>query len=112
MIAGRGYVLYRYGDGRGTGGRRKRALAVLKRRDALLKDVGGGVHKPRIDVPRLREPKAPSRLGGIFKDVRGGGVNRHCARIRGRIGPFLSDMQLQSLEFVIFTAHFIKLPFD
>ena len=53
--------------------------------NALLKDVGGGVHDAGVDVAELLESEETGRVIGIVKDVGGGLVDRHGARLGGGI---------------------------
>ena len=61
------------------------AAAAFEGGDALLKDVGGGVHDARVDVAELLEPEETGGVIGIVKDIRRGLVNRHRARLGGGI---------------------------
>ena len=60
--------------------------AALERRHALLENVGGGIHDARIDVAELLQRKQGGGMFGIVENERGGLVNRHGARVAGRIG--------------------------
>ena len=59
--------------------------------DALLEDVGGGVHDAGVDVAEFLQAKEPGGMIGVFEDVRGGLVDGDGARSRGGV-RFLPGM--------------------
>ena len=59
--------------------------AALERGDALLEHVRGRVHDPGVDVPELLEPEQARGVRGVVEHVAGRGVDRHRARVRGRV---------------------------
>ena len=81
-------------DGEGfrrlTGREGERADSALEGRDALLQHVGGRVHDPGVDIAEFLEPEQAGRMLGAFEHVRGGLVDRHRPRVRGRIGILAS----------------------
>ncbi len=68
------------------GSRCQRRYAAFEGRNALLKDVGRGVHDARVDVAELLQGEEPPGMVGIVKDIRGGLVNRHGAGARSGVG--------------------------
>ena len=72
----------------------ERAGAAFDRGDALLEDVGGRVHDPRVDVAELLQGKEIGGVIGALEDVGGRLVNRHRARAGGGVGH-LAGVQRQ-----------------
>jgi hypothetical protein len=60
--------------------------SAFERCNALLEDVGGGVHDPRIDIAEFLEGEEARRVIGAVEDVGGGLVNGHGSRAGGGIG--------------------------
>ena len=83
------------GDGQGfgglSGGGCQRRRSSFEGGDALLEDIGGGVHDAGVDVAEFLQAKEPGGVIGVFEDVRGGLVNGDGARSRGRV-RFLPGM--------------------
>ena len=98
VVADRGDVLHRDGDGGRSGGDAERSDAALKRGDALFKDGNGGVGQAGIDVARLGEAEAPGCGRGVLEHEGRRQVDRHGARIGGGVGVFLAGVDLQGLE--------------
>jgi RNA-splicing ligase RtcB len=69
-----------------AGGRGERGRAAFERGDALLEDVGGGVHDAGVDVAELLEAEEAAGVVGIVEDVGGGLVDGHGARVGGGVG--------------------------
>ena len=83
------------GSGKGDDGERLRRLArgggegcraAFESRDALLKDVGGGVHDAGVDVAELLEREETAGVVGILEEVGGGLVDGHGTRAGGGVG--------------------------
>lgn len=66
--------------------------------DALFKYVLCGIGQAAVNVAGFSEAKAVSCRLAVAEHVRSRLVNRHCACIGGRVGQFLSDMELFRLE--------------
>ena len=73
------------------------AAAAFEGGDALLENVGGGVHDAGVDVAELLESEEAGGVIGIVKDVGGGLVNRHGSRLGGGI-DLLAGMNGQGCE--------------
>ena len=73
--------------------------------DALLKHALGGVGQTAVDVACVAQGKAVGSMLGVAEHVRGGLIYRHCTRVSGRIGVFLSYMKLECLEMKFLVAH-------
>ena len=96
---------------RRTGCEGQRSDPAIQSGKALLKNVGGRIHQPRIDIPHLLESK---EIGGVLrrmKDIRGGLIDRYGPRTGRRIG-FLSGVQGQSSELLFCRVSHIAIPFD
>ena len=104
VITGLGDVAHRVFHGGCTGGDGKACGTTFKGGDAVLKDTLGGVGQTAVDVARVG--KAESGLGMIevVENVGGGGVDRHCAGIGGRVGLLLAHVQLQGFKTVLFAV--------
>ena len=74
--------------------------AAFEGGDALLEDVGGGVHDARVDVAELLQGEQPGGVVGVVEDVGGRLVNRHRARRRGRVA-FLAAVDGQGGEVLL-----------
>ena len=53
--------------------------------DAHFEHIGGWVHQPSVDVAEFYERKRIPGVFGIAKPMRGGLVDGHSARARGRV---------------------------
>jgi hypothetical protein len=71
---------------RHAAGSRHRACAPLQTRHPLLKNSGGRVHNPRVDVAVLLEFEQLRGVVGVVEHKRGGLINRHGARPRVGVG--------------------------
>ena len=60
--------------------------AAVHRRQALFEDVVRRVHDAAVDVPEFRQAEQVRSVFGAFEDVGRRRVDRHGARMRGRIG--------------------------
>ena len=87
VVAGPGQVLQGEGRGRLAGGHREGADAAFQRRDALLQDVGRGVHDPGVDVAQLLQGEQRGGVAGVAELVGGRLVDRHRHRAGGGIRP-------------------------
>ncbi len=85
----------------GGGGHRR--CPTFESGDALLEDVGGGVHDPRVDVPELLQAEQAGGVVGVVEGVRRGLVDRYRPGV-GAGGRLLAGVDLQCLESV-FRAH-------
>jgi len=65
--------------------------------DALLEDIGGRIHDPRINVAEFLKREQPRAVIGVLEHKRRRLVNRNCARARGWIGS-VSVMQRPGVE--------------
>ena len=62
------------------------ADAAFQGGDALLEDVHGRVHDPRVDVAELLQREQPGGVVGVVEQVGGGLVDRHGPGFGGRVG--------------------------
>ena len=92
-------------DGGGAGRDAQPRGTAFQRRDALFKDVRGRIGQAGVNVARNREAEAPFRLGGVFKHVGGGLVNRDGAGARCGV-RFLTGLYLEGIESKFSVAHF------
>ncbi len=76
VVAGAGQVEDRQRFGRLARADAQRSDAALESGDALLEDVGGGVHDPGVDVAELLQAEEAGGVVGVVEDVAGGGVDR------------------------------------
>ena len=86
VVAGAREVEHGVRHGRLARGRRAGREAALERRDALLEDVPGRVHDPRVDVARHLEREEIRGVLGVVELVRRRLVDRHGPRVRRRVG--------------------------
>ena len=98
VVAHRGDILHRDGDGGRSGGDAERPDAALKCGDALLENGNGGVGQAGIDVARLGESEAPGCGRGVLEHEGGRQVDRHSACVGRGVGVFLAGVNLQGLE--------------
>ena len=100
-------VVARLGDGRdgqelrrlaGTGGNRRDA--PFEGGNALLEDVGGRIHDPRVDIAELLQGKQLRTVIGTVEGIGRGLVDRHGAGIGARC-RLLAGMNLQGFVAVI-----------
>ncbi len=82
----------RRGNRRLATGKRQPGRAAVQRRQPLLQHIGGRVHQPRIDVAELFQGEQVGGVIGVTEYVTGRRVDRHRARVRGRV-RFLAGMQ-------------------
>ena len=72
VVAGTCQVEDRQGFRCLSAGQSEARHAALERRDALLEDVGGGIHDPGVDVPELLEREEPRGVAGVLEVVGAG----------------------------------------
>ena len=86
------------GDDQGLGrlarGRRQPRRAAFESRDALLKDVGGGVHDAGVNVAEFLQAEEPAGVIGVVENVAGGLVDGHGACL-GRLFYGLATVHCQ-----------------
>ena len=88
-------------DGSGAGGNGQRGNAALQSRDALFKNILGGVGQAAVDVALGPQGKAVSGILGIGEHIGGGLVDGHRTGIGDGIGLLLANVQLKGLEFIV-----------
>ena len=98
---GYGNVLHGVGNGSGTRSHHQSGCASLQGGNPLFQHVGGGIHQAGIDIARFGKSEPPCCLGGIFKHVGGGGVDRHRPSAGGGIGMLLSYMDLHGFKMIL-----------
>ena len=80
------------GDGEGLGGLAggggEGGDSAFERGDALLEDVGGGVHDAGVDVAELLQGEEAGGVVGVVEDVGGGLVDGDGAGVGGGIGSW------------------------
>ena len=74
------------------------ATPPLQGRDALLKNVLGGVGQAAIDVAGVCQAEAVSSMLAVAEDIGSGLVNGHRAGIGSGIGLLLANMQLKGSQ--------------
>src|SRR5581483_9968615 len=77
--------------------RRERRHAAFESRHALLENVRGGIHNPRINVPELLQSEQRCRMFRVIKRERCALINGHRARMAGGVGR-VSGVQTSSGE--------------
>lgn len=82
------------------------AAAPPSREAMRFQNICGRVHQAVINIARLRQGKTACRLFRVFEDIRSSGVNRHGARIGGRIRTFLTHMDLACFKSMVLTHGF------
>ena len=92
-------------DGSGAGGNGQRGNAALQSRDALFKNILGGVGQAAVDVALGPQGKAVSGILGIGEHIGGGLVDGHRTGIGDGIGLLLADVQLKGLKMQFTLAH-------
>ncbi len=97
VVAGLGDVEDRERLGRLAGGDEQRPDATLERGDALLDDVGRGVHQAGVDVAELAQPEEVGRVVGAREDVARRLVDRQRPGAGGGVGR-LARVDLLGLE--------------
>lgn len=106
VVPGPGDVLDGIRDSGSPGGDGQRGRPSFQGGDAFFKNICGRVHQAVINIARLRQGKTACRLFRVFEDIRSGGVNRHGARIGGRIRTFLTHMDLACFKSMVLTHGF------
>ena len=92
-------------DGSGAGGNGQRGNAALQSRDALFKNILGGVGQAAVDVALGLQGKAVSGILGIGEHIGSGLVDGHRTGIGDGIGLLLADVQLKGLKMQFTLAH-------
>lgn len=92
-------------DGSGARGNGQRGNAALQSRDALFKNILGGVGQAAVDVALGPQGKAVSGILGIGEHIGGSLVDGHRTGIGDRIGLLLADVQLKGLKMQFTLAH-------
>ena len=92
-------------DGSGAGGNGQRGNAALQSRDALFKNILGGVGQAAVDVALGPQGKAVSGILGIGEHIGSGLVDGHRTGIGDGIGLLLADVQLKGLKMQFTLAH-------
>ena len=85
VVAGAGQVEHREGLGRLPARHRQGRDAPLEFGHPLLEHIVGGVHDAGVDVPELAKAEEIGSVLGAVEDVARGGVDRHGARVGGRV---------------------------
>ena len=70
-----------------------------------FKNALRGIGKTAVDVACIAQAETVGGMPGIAEDVGCGLVYRYCARIGGRVGLFLSYMNLKGLKMEFFVCH-------
>ena len=88
-------------DRRRAGGERQRGHAALERREALLQRVVRRVHEAGVDIARHLEREQVRAMLGVVEVERRRPIDRHVARLRVRLGDFLSRVDRQCLQVIL-----------
>ena len=107
VVPGPGDVLDGIRDCGGPGGDGQRGRPSFQGGDALFKNICGRVHQAVINIARLRQGKTGRRLFRVFEDIGSGGVNRHGARIGGRVRTFLTHVDLACFKSMVSLLMFL-----
>ena len=89
------------GDSGGAGGHGQGGHAALQGRNALFKDILGGVGQAAVNIARVPQSEAVGGVLGVMEHIGGGGVDGHRAGVGGGIGLLLTHMELKGLKFII-----------
>ena len=101
VVTGLGDITHSVFNGSGTGSDGQTSGTTFKGGDAVLEDTLGGVGQTAVDVARVSETEASLGVVEVVEDVAGGGVDRDCTGVGGRVGLLLAHMQLQGFKTVL-----------
>ena len=106
MIAGLSQVLDGVGMVAAPEETARAATPPSKGSDPLFKYILGRVGQTTIDVASVSQIKSCRSMLRVFEHIGGSLINRYCPGVAGRIGGFLSNVELFGFKFPFsFFAH-------